>query len=91
MLIYGGFLFLAIFSFTTLMDKRPWAMWTEIATSLIGLTLIYLQGDWFLLNDWSPFGKYILAGWFVVSAGVSAWFVLSEFRTEKKQKGLLAK
>ena len=90
-LIYGGFLFLAIFSFTTLMDKRPWAMWTEITTSIIGLIIIYLQGDWFLLNDWSPFGKYILAGWFVLSATVSTWFVLSEVKMDAKRKGLLAK
>jgi len=90
-LIYGGFLFLAIFSFTTLMDKRPWAMWTEITTSIIGLILIYFQGDWFLLNDWTPFGKYILAGWFALSAGISTWFVLSEIKMGKNQQGLLAK
>lgn len=90
-LIYGGFLFLAIFSFTTLMDKRSWALWTEAATAVIGLSLIYLQGDWFLLNDWTPFGKYILAGWFLTSAAVSAWFVFSEINREESSRGLAAK
>lgn len=90
-LIYGGFLFLSIFSFTTLMDKRPWALWTEIITALVGLTIVYLQGDWFLMNDVWPFGKYLVAGWFVLSAGVSAYFIFTEVQSTASRRGLSAK
>lgn len=90
-LIYGGFLFLTIFSFTTLMDKRPWALWTEIITALVGLTIIYLQGDWFLMNEVWPAGKYVMAGWFILSAGVSAYFIFTEVDATASQKGLSAK
>jgi len=90
-LIYGGFLFLAIFSFTTLMDKRPWALWTEIITALLGLTIIYLQGDWFLMNQVWTAGKYVVAGWFVLSAGVSAYFIFTEVQSTASRRGLSAK
>jgi hypothetical protein len=90
-LIYGGFLFLAIFSFTTLMDKRPWALWTEIITALVGLTIIYLQGDWFLMNQVWPGGKYVVAGWFVLSAGISAYFIFTEVQSTASRRGLSAK
>lgn len=90
-LIYGGFLFLSIFSFTTLMDKRPWALWTEIITALVGLAIIYIQGDWFLMNEVWPAGKYVVAGWFLLSAGVSAYFIFTEVQSTASRRGLSAK
>lgn len=79
-LIYGGWLFLAIFSFTTLMDKKPWALWPSILTALIGLGIIYLQGDWFLMNHIWPTGKLVVAGWFLASVVVSGFFVFTEVK-----------
>ena len=38
--IYGGFLYFAVFSYTTLMDRNPIALWLELAKSIIGLVII---------------------------------------------------
>ncbi len=77
-LIYGLYLFLAIFSFTTLMDKNRHAWWLEAVKSLFGLFLLYSQGDWFGLSAFWNIGPALLAGYFVLSVLVSGYFVWKE-------------
>ncbi|MBI1225323.1 MAG: sterol desaturase [Bacteroidetes bacterium] len=46
--IYGAFLFLSVFSYTTLMDKSRWAVFTEGLRAVFGIGLLWWQGwDWF--------------------------------------------
>lgn len=90
-LVYGGWLFLAIFSFTTLMDKRSWALWPELISAFAGLFIIYFQGDWFGMNAVWPMGKYVVAGWFLCSVLVSTYFVFTEVKESRLNQGLQAK
>ncbi len=78
MFIYGAFMFLVIYSFTTLMDRDPNAIWMEALKSTVGLAIIYLTGDWFMIGDLIPNGTVLIAGYFVLSAAVVAWFVINE-------------
>jgi len=78
MFIYGAFMFLVIYSFTTLMDRDPNAIWMEALKSTVGLAIIYLTGDWFMIGDLIPNGTVLIAGYFVFSAMVVAWFVINE-------------
>lgn len=78
MFIYGAFMFLVIYSFTTLMDRDPNAIWMEALKSTVGLAIIYLTGDWFMIGDLVPNGTVLIAGYFVFSAIMVAWFVINE-------------
>lgn len=86
-LVYGGFLFLSIFSYSMLMDKNPHAWWVESGKSLIGLALIYQQGDWFLLNTIAPGAAWGVAAYFLISALVTLLFVQFEILPEKPLSG----
>ena len=87
----GEIWFLAIFSFTTLMDKRSWALWPELISAFAGLFIIYFQEDWFGMNAVWPMGKYVVAGWFLCSVLVSTYFVFTEVKESRLSQGLQAK
>ena len=80
--IYGAFMFLMIYSFTTLMDRDPNAIWMETLKSLVGLAIIYLTGSWFLMDDLFVGGTLFAAVYMVISALVVAWFVVYEIGWE---------
>lgn len=76
--IYGTFLFIVIYSFTTLMDRDPNALWMEAVKSILGLTIIYLTNDWFLIDTLVPNGTLLMAAYFILSTLVVAYFVVYE-------------
>jgi len=78
--LYGGFLFLMIYSYSSLMDKEPIAFWIELAKSLIGLSIIYQTQSWFHLEELLPGVTVVLATYFVISIIVVAYFVYYEFQ-----------
>lgn len=79
LLVYGLFLFVGIFSYTTLLDKTPWAMLTEGIRAAFGLGLIWWQGgDWFGLAGFSTWAVYGLAGFFLLSLLATFYFVKTE-------------
>jgi len=80
--LFGVFIFISIFSYTTLMDKNNHAIWIEFGKNIFGLYIIYSTGDWFGLNDLLPFGGYIVAAFFVVSSLIVSYFVLVEFNPD---------
>jgi len=83
-MLLGTFLFVTIYSYTTLMDRRPHAFWLESIKSLGGLYIIYSTGDWFGVDILVPFGSYLVGGYFVVSILIVAYFVFAEFREDKE-------
>lgn len=83
MFFYGGFLYLAVFSYTTLMDLNPHALWLETVKSSLGLGMIYAFGSWFLLDEIVPFGTMIVVAYQVIAVGMTAWFVRNEIREKR--------
>ncbi len=80
-LVYGGFLFFQIFTFTTLADKRVYAWWLSLLTAAFGLVLIALQGvDWYGLQLVWPYAGYALGLYFVLQAVISSGFVFWEVK-----------
>jgi len=82
--IYGGFMFLMVYSYTTLMDKSESALWIELGKSILGLAIIYFSGDWFGLSEWIPGGLILVVSYFLISAAVVAYFVINEIKIENK-------
>ena len=78
--IYGAFLFLTIYSYTELMDTRSSAVFWEGLRLLFGIAIILLFGDWFGLNNLTPFGNYSILGYLVFSLLATVYFVLVVFK-----------
>ncbi|MGB0839106.1 MAG: sterol desaturase family protein [Chitinophagales bacterium] len=83
MFIYGFFMYFMVYSYTTLMDRNPNALWLEAIKSTIGLGIIYTTGNWFLIDQILPYGTVVVALYQVTAIFVVAWFVLKEVSAEK--------
>ena len=88
--IYGLFMYLVIYSYTSLMDRDPHAIWMEAIKSLIGLGIIFQTGSWFLLDNVLPGGSIFVGAYFIVSVGVVGYFVKHEIGWQKEKNPELA-
>ena len=80
--IYGGFIFISIYSYSELMDRNRLALAWEMGKNLLGAGLIFSMGDWFEANTVLPSATYIVGAYFVISTLVTAYFVLVEFKND---------
>jgi len=81
-LIYGLFMVLMIYSYTTLMDRDVNAIWLEAIKSIIGLVIIFKTGTWFGFGEVIVSGDILMAGYFILSALFVAYFVIKEIGWE---------
>lgn len=87
LLVYGLFVVFSIFSYSLLMDRSAHAAWLELIKSVAGLAIIYaLGGTWFGIESLFSTGTLLIAGWFIFSAGMTAWLVFTDIRREPKGK-----
>jgi sterol desaturase/sphingolipid hydroxylase (fatty acid hydroxylase superfamily) len=76
-LVYGLFLFISIFGMTAIMDRTVYAPYAEMVKSIFGLGLMYSQdGDWFGVSEFVFFGKYLIAGYFVITIIMALYYLL---------------
>ncbi len=90
-LIYGLYLFVAVFSMTALMDKASYAWIAEfIKCMLVATILIIGKGDWFGLTEVFPNGNYFVITFTICSLMAVFYFHFSEVRYKpvKIQSGL---
>ncbi|MCF8244629.1 MAG: sterol desaturase family protein [Saprospiraceae bacterium] len=79
---YGGFLFVSIFSYTTLMDKSRWAVLAEVVRVIFGLLMIWWQGgDWFGLGK---MGTDFIVGCLLFSLAASVYFSKTEIPVKRQ-------
>lgn len=83
---YGGFIFLSVYALTDLMDRNASAIAWEFIRSGLGLYFLFQQNDWFGSAAYSPMIRYILAGYFFISIGVTGWFVIKHRKEEQQVK-----
>lgn len=84
--IYGGFLFLIVFSYTELMDRNPYALLYEVIKNIVGFLIIYQMDDWFGINAKLPWATAAIAGYFIVSTLITAYFVWFDIRKDNAIK-----
>ena len=73
-LLYGLFMFLSIFAYTSLMDHSLISLPFEIGKFLLGLGLIYFVGDWFGLDGVVAFGTFLFVLYLCGSLGLTMFF-----------------
>lgn len=74
LLIYGLFLFLGIFGYTSLMDGRAYAIWVALVSGLLGIVIVVLTGDWFGLDSYVGWGSFAILGYCLVTMGAGLYF-----------------
>jgi len=79
---YGVFLFLSIFAYTSLMDHSYLALPFEIAKMALGVSLIYVLGSWFNVDEFLPFGTVLLAVYLSISLGLTIYFKATHFELQ---------
>ena len=75
---YGAFLYLMVYSYTTLMDLSKYALWLETCKSMIAIGIIAYTGSWFGLEKVLPFGHILVLIYMVISVIVVAYFTRNE-------------
>ncbi|MFT6333876.1 MAG: sterol desaturase/sphingolipid hydroxylase (fatty acid hydroxylase superfamily) [Halioglobus sp.] len=73
--LYGLFLAVSIFSYTSLMDRSKLSIPFEIVKIVLGLGLIYQLGDWFGLDEIIPFGTALIVIYLIISLSLNIYFL----------------
>jgi alkylglycerol monooxygenase len=83
--LYGGFVFLAVYSFTDLMDRNRYAIVWEVLKNGFGIAIIYRQGDWFGASVYVWWINYALIIYFILSTAICGWFVYKHYKEDYQQ------
>ncbi|MCX2719278.1 sterol desaturase family protein [Lentiprolixibacter aurantiacus] len=67
LMLFGAFVFVGIYGYTTLMDRGKSAVWIETLRGVGGVALIWVTGDWFGLNELLPWGSFMVALYFIAT------------------------
>lgn len=79
-LLYGGFLCLCIFSYALLMDRKQAALGMALVQAILGGSILYWHGDWFLLGELATWGPVLVGAYLIGSLGITALFYFWEIR-----------
>lgn len=80
--VYASFIFMSVYSYTSLMDKSRYAWHLELLRLFYALFIINFYGGWFTLDNFISLGTPILVVYFIFSTIVSLAFDYFEFRTD---------
>lgn len=83
-IIYGGFIFLMVFSYSLLMDQSIHAWWVQLLVSASAIGWIYIQGDWFLIGGAYSGAEMFITLYFALSVFITASFVYLEILPKSK-------
>jgi alkylglycerol monooxygenase len=78
-LLNGIFLLLAIFGFTSLLDKKQYGFISMLFVSIAIIFFCLVTGDWFGLNSFVPFGSALVVIYFTAVIFTTGWFYKTEF------------
>lgn len=73
--LYGGFVFVSVYAYTELMDRNKYAIAWEGFKNILGILIIYKQGNWFGIDQLIPYASYFLVGYFILATFITGWFV----------------
>jgi sterol desaturase/sphingolipid hydroxylase (fatty acid hydroxylase superfamily) len=80
MFIYGLFIFSFVYALTDMMDGNKYAFISGILFASLGLVIIFIKGDWFGISSRHPSFVFVLASYFLISAGMSILFAKQTIR-----------
>ncbi|MEL6918079.1 MAG: sterol desaturase family protein [Bacteroidota bacterium] len=78
LLLFGAFVFIGIYGYTTLMDREAYAVWIELARGVAGLGFVLVTGDWFGLDAYLLGGSVWVGFYFAITILGGVYFVFLE-------------
>lgn len=78
LLFFGAFIFIGIYGYTSLMDRKQFAVWIEIFRGILGIGLILWSGDWFGINTYIDWGSWLIVLYFAITAIAGVFFTFFE-------------
>jgi len=78
LLLFGFVVFTGIYGYTTLMDRKHYAVYIELFRGALGLLLLLFSGDWFGLNNYITFGSWLVAIYFMITIFCGFYFTYFE-------------
>ncbi len=85
LLLFGAFVFVGIYGYSSLMDRSKIAVYIEVGRGLLGLGIIYYLGDWFGLDSFVPFGNFVMVGYFLMTMFCGMYFTYLEREESESQ------
>ncbi|MCH5598757.1 sterol desaturase family protein [Niabella ginsengisoli] len=74
--LYGVFIFLFVYAFSELMDNHKMAWIWEFVKFIYAAIIIISTKDWFRLNDISPYLKYFILFYLLISLTMTGYFCM---------------
>jgi sterol desaturase/sphingolipid hydroxylase (fatty acid hydroxylase superfamily) len=81
--IYAFFIFISVYSYTELMDTNKYAMLWETIRFTYGIGVVVALGDWFQIDQFIPYGTYLVMAFISISFFGTLYFVSTDFKSEK--------
>ena len=78
LMLYGGFIFVGIYGYTSIMDRSNFAIWIELIRGAAALIFIFTNQDWFGINNFITLGSILVAAYFVISMLAAIYFTYFE-------------
>jgi sterol desaturase/sphingolipid hydroxylase (fatty acid hydroxylase superfamily) len=78
LLLFGFFIFVGIYGYTSLMDRNRYALWIEVFRGLIGLAYILWKGDWFGVDAFFERGSLWVGLYFLITIFGAIFFTWKE-------------
>ncbi|MDT0608406.1 sterol desaturase family protein [Croceitalea rosinachiae] len=85
LLLFGAFVFVGIYGYSTLMDRKKYAFWIELFRASAGIILIIVMGDWFGMNAYFIWGSIVMLVYFMVTIIGGVYFTFLENHEKARQ------
>ncbi len=74
LLLYGGFIFLGIYGYTSFMDGVAYGFWIEVFRSVFGMVFLLFYGDWLVTNGSMIWGSAVIFIYFLITLIATIYF-----------------
>ena len=78
LLLFGAFVFVGIYGYTTLMDRTSYAVYIEVFRGIAGVVIIWTTKDWFGINGIIPSGSLFVIFYFFITIFGGIYFTFFE-------------
>lgn len=76
--LFGAFIFVGIYGYTSLMDRARYAVWIEVFRAVLGVSFILIIGDWFGIDSYLSWGSLLVALYFLITLFGGVYFTYLE-------------
>lgn len=78
LILFSGFIFVGIYGYTSVMDRKSSAVWIEVIRGILGISLIVVTNDWFGINSYLSWGGLLVSFYFLVTIFGGIYFTYFE-------------